>query len=267
VSESFNYPPEDPFIYFAQLDASEQAEVILALSEAHQDRTTLIRQLVGSLPPCERREVRHSLSYLNPPGTNGLPLNARVLNPVQRRSILYLSLYADPPAGRTELAELFGVSQQRVSQILGAQGHSKADEDLLAKFRAATPEELRDRWKVQADLDRLKQYRARKLAAHPLTPRFMQRTEPAEFTGRWSAYGSTFSVYEREGLYYFLIDAPDEQESESRNSAKQAFDDCTAACRQEAWANSDGDPALWRELYKEDPLDKMNMKNVIRADD
>ena len=41
-------------------------------------------------------------------------------NPVQRRSILYLSLCADPPAGRTELGEIFGVSQQRVSQILGA---------------------------------------------------------------------------------------------------------------------------------------------------
>jgi hypothetical protein len=184
VSESFDYPPEDPFIYFGQLEPSEQGEVILALSEACSDKTTLIRKLVGGLPPRERRDVRHSLTYLNPPGANGLPYNQRVLNPIKNRSILYLSFYADPPAGRTELAELFGVGQQRISQILGAHGGSRTDENLLAQFRAATPEELRDRWKVQADLDRLHKYRAGKLAPSPLIPRFMQRSEPDEFTGR-----------------------------------------------------------------------------------
>lgn len=266
VSESFDYPQEDPFIYYSELEPSEQTDVILALSGACRDKRSLIRQLVGSLPPRERRELRHSLSYLNPPGTSGLPHNLRVLNPVQRRSILYLSLCADPAAGRTELASIFGVSQQRISQILGAHKNSSVDRDLLDQFRAATPEELRDRWKVQADLDRLREYRAGKLAASPLTPRFMQHAEPDEFTGRWSAYGSTFAIYEREGLFYFLIDAPDEEESEPRNSAKQAFDDCTAACREEAWANSNGDPALWRERYREDPLGRMNMKNVVRVD-
>jgi hypothetical protein len=265
VSQSFDYPPEDPFIYYSELDAAEQADVILALSEACRDKRTLIRQLVGSLPPHERREVRLSLSHLSPPGTNGLPYNQRVLNPVKNRSILYLSFYAAPPAGRTQLAEIFGVSQQRISQILGAHKSSAVDRDLLAQFRAATPEELRDHWKVQTDLDRLRDYRAGKLAASPLTPRFMQPKEPADFTGRWSAYGFTFAVYERDDLFYFRIDAPGEDESEPRNSAKQALEDCAAACREEAWANSNGDPVLWRERYREDPLGRMNMKNVVRV--
>ena len=201
---SFEYPQEDPFIYYGELDAAEQADVILALSDACRDKRSLIRQLVGSLPPRERREIRHSLSCLNPPGTNGLPYNPRVLNLIKNRSILYLSYHADPPAGRTELAELFGVGQQRISQILGAHGCSRTDENLLAQFRAAAPGELRDHWKVQADLDRLREYRAGKLAAYPLTPRFMQRAETADLTGRWSAYGFTFAVYVRDGLFYFL---------------------------------------------------------------
>jgi hypothetical protein len=267
VSELFDYSPEDPFIYFSELDPSEQTDVILALSEACRDQGDLIRQLAGSLLPSERREIRHSLSRLTAAGTNGLSHNPRVLNPVQRRSILYLSLCADPPAGRTELAEIFGVSQQRISQILGAHKNSSVDRDLLDKFRSATPEELRDHWKVQTDLDRLREYRAGKLAASPLTPRFMQRLEPADLTGRWRAYGYTFSIYERNGLHYFRIAAPDEQESEPRSSAKQALDNCAAACRQEAWANSNGDPALWRELYREDPCSGVNLKNIIRADD
>jgi hypothetical protein len=211
-------------------------------------------------------ELRHSLSCLHPPGTNGLPYNQRGLNPIKNRSILYLSFYADPPAGRTELAELFGVGQQRISQILGAHGGSRTDESLLAQFRAADPGQLRDYWKVQADLDRLREYRAAKLAASPLTPRFMQRAQSDEFTGRWNAYGFTFAVYERDRLFYFRIDVPDEEESEPRNSAKEAFDDCTAACREEAWANSNGDPVLWRERYREDPLARMNLKNIVRAD-
>jgi hypothetical protein len=122
MSDSFEYPPEDPFIYFGTLEPSEQTDVILALSEACSDKRALIRQLVASLPPRERREIRHWLSYLNPPGTNGLPYNQRVLNPLKNRSILYLSHYADPPAGRTELAELFGVGQQRVSQTWARMG-------------------------------------------------------------------------------------------------------------------------------------------------
>ena len=113
--------------------------------------------------------------------------------------------------------------------------------------------------------------RAGKLAASPLTPRFFQSAggkeppEPADLTGRWSAYGYTFAIYERDGLFHFLIDAPHEEKLESRNSAKQALDDCAAACREEAWANSSGDFALWRELYREDPFRGMNMKNIIRA--
>ena len=272
MSLSYDYPPEDPFIYYGELDASEQAGVILALAEACRDQRALIRQLVGSLPPGERREIRHSLSYLHSPGTNGLPYNQRVLNPIKNRSILYLSYYADPAAGRTELAQIFGVSQQRISQILGAHKSSAVDRDLLAQFRAASPQELRDQWKVQGDLDLLDRYRAGKLVASRRTPRFFQssgadeeRADPADFTGRWSAYGYTFAVYERDGLFHFLIEASGEEESEPRSSAKQAFDDCAAACREEAWANSSGDSALWRELYREDPLRGMNMKNIIRA--
>ena len=94
----------------------------------------------------------------------------------------------------------------------------------------------------------------------------MQRAERADLTGRWRTYRFTFSVYMRDGLFYFLIDAPDEEESEPRNSAKQALDDCAAACREEAWANSNGDPVLWRERYREDPLARMNLKNIVRAD-
>ncbi len=272
MSKSFDYPPEDPFIYYGELDASEQADVILALSEACRDKSNLIRQLVGSLPPRERREVRHSLSYLYRPGTNGLLSNQRVLNPIKNRSILYLSFYAEPPAMRTELAEMFGVSQQRISQIMGAHKSSTVDRSLLAQFRAATPQELRDLWKVQADLDLLDQYRAGKRTVFALPPRFVhssagdkERAETTDLTGRWSAYGYTFVIYERDALFHFLIDAPGEEESEPRNSAKQALDDCAAACREEAWTNSNGDSALWRELYREDPLRGMNMKNIIRA--
>jgi hypothetical protein len=93
-----------------------------------------------------------------------------------------------------------------------------------------------------------------------------QHAEPADLAGRWSAYGYTFAIYERDGLFYFLIEAPGEDESEPRNSARQALDDCASACREEAWANSNGDPAWWRERYREDPLGRMNLKNVIRAD-
>lgn len=273
MSQSFDYPAEDPFIYYSELDASQQAGVILALSEACRDKRALIRQLVGSLPPGERREIRHSLSYLHSPGTNGLPYNQRVLNPIKNRSILYLSYYAAPAAGRTELAQIFGVSQQRISQILGAHKSSAVDRDLLAQFRAASPQELRDHWKVQADLDRLDRHRAGQRAVARRTPRFFQssgvadeeRADPADFTGRWNAYGYTFAVYERDGLFHFLIEASGEEKSEPRSSAKQAFDDCAAACREEAWANSNGDSALWRELYREDPFRGMNMKNIIRA--
>ena len=57
---------------------------------------------------------------------------------------------------------------------------------------------------------------------------------------RWSAYGYQFEIRERDRLYYFRIDAPDEDKSNPRNSAKQALDDCFAICRELAWANSSG---------------------------
>jgi hypothetical protein len=83
--------------------------------------------------------------------------------------------------------------------------------------------------------------------------------------GRWTAYGRSFEIYGRDGLFYFLIDLPDELESEPRASAQKALDDCFAACREDAWANSNGDPSEWRALYREDPFGPAAPANLTRA--
>jgi hypothetical protein len=83
--------------------------------------------------------------------------------------------------------------------------------------------------------------------------------------GCWAAYGRSFEVYERDGLFYFLIGLPDELESEPRASAQKALDDCLAACREDAWANSNGDPDQWLALYKEDPFGPAALANLTRT--
>ena len=253
MSEQFDYPPEDPFIYFGELDAPEQAGVILALFEAAKDRPAFIREFASVLPGI--------VTPPKPVDANGLVRNLRQLTLIDRKSILYMTQFADPKAGRTELAAIFGISQQRISQIIGAHGGSKADADLLRQFRNASAEQLRDCWRVEADMQTLAEYRAGRRAASPLRPRNMTRENPL---GRWSAYGYQFEICERSRLYYFRIDAPDEDESNPRNSAKQALDDCFAICRELAWANSNGSHNEWELLYKEDPTGPANSKNLIR---
>jgi hypothetical protein len=194
-------------------------------------------------------------------GPHGVVVNSPRLTMADRKSILYMSAYAHPKASRDELAAIFGVSRQRVSQIVGAVGNSQRDKDLLSQFARMKPPELRDHWRVETDVERLRDFREGRIAATPVAPRHM--TPPA--IGRWSAYGGLFAVYERDGLFYFLIDAPDEQESNPRASAQQALDDCFAACRQNAWANSSGDPNEWFATYKEDPFGPANKSHLVRV--
>jgi hypothetical protein len=73
----------------------------------------------------------HSLDGPKPVDEDGIIRNPRRLTVLDRKSILYLSAFADPRASRDELAAIFGVSRQRVSQITGAIGHSSVDADLL----------------------------------------------------------------------------------------------------------------------------------------
>jgi hypothetical protein len=169
---------------------------------------------------------------------------------IDRKSILYMKQFADPKASRIELAAIFGVGRQRISQIIGAHGGSKADADLLHQFRHTAPVDLRNHWRVEAHVQALDDYRGGRRAANPLrTPRMTRQVNPV---GRWSAYGYQFEIRERDGLYYFRIDAPEEDESNPRNSAKQALDDCFAICRELAWANSSGSQNEWNLAYKED---------------
>ena len=65
--------------------------------------------------------------------------------------------------------------------------------------------------------------------------------------------------------FYFRIDASDEEESNPRASAQEALDDCFAACREEAWADSSGDPNEWFAAFKEDPFGPAHKSNLIRV--
>ena len=191
----------------------------------------------------------------------GVSANARRLTLTDRKSILYLSHYADPKGSRDEMAAIFGISRQRVSQIVGVIGCSTADQKLIELFNRTTPEDLRNGWRVDAHVEQLRNFREGLIAARPVSPRHI--TPPA--VGRWSAYGRSFAVYERDRLFYFLIDAADEEESNARASAQQALDDCFAACREEAWAYSSGDRNEWLAAYREDPLGPANKANLRAA--
>ncbi len=156
------------------------------------------------------------------------------------------------------MAAIFGVSRQRVSQIIGAIGCSTADQKLIDLFIRTIPEHLRNGWRVEAHVQQLNDFRAGRIVGRPVTPRHMTPSA----VGRWSAYGRSFAVYERDRLFYFLIDAPDEEELNARASAQQALDDCFAACREEAWAYSSGDRNEWLAAYREDPLGPANKANL-----
>ena len=219
-----------------------------------------ILPLIDALSPDDLRTLSgyiHSKRF--PVSHSAHPLaNARRLTLSDRKSILYLSHYADPKGSRDEMAAIFGISRQRVSQIVGAIGCSTADQKLIELFNRTTPEDLRNGWRVEAHVEQLRNFREGLIAARPVSPRHM--TPPA--VGRWSAYGRSFAVYERDRLFYFLIDAPDEEESNARASAQQALDDCFAACRKEAWAYSSGDRNEWLATYREDPLGPANKTNL-----
>jgi hypothetical protein len=156
------------------------------------------------------------------------------------------------------MAAIFGISRQRVSQIVGAIGCSRADQKLIDLFNRTNPAELRDHWRAEAHVEQLRNFREGLIASRHVTPRHMTPSA----VGRWSAYGRLFAVYERDRLFYFLIDALDEEESNARASAQQALDDGFAACRKEAWANSSGDRNEWLATYREDPLGPANKANL-----
>lgn len=261
---------EDPFSSFGDLEPSEQAGVICSLFEDSLDKENLFRELSEFLALDGRRGLIRYLSMSRaqadgqPPkmvDANGVSLNSRQLTVTDRKSILYLSHFAHPKASRDELAAIFGISRQRVSQVLGARGRSQTDQKLLDLFNRNRPAELRDHWRVEVHVEQLNDFREGRIAASAVTPRHM--TPPA--VGRWKAYGRSFEVYERDRLFYFRIDASDEEESNPRASAQEALDDCFAACREEAWANSSGDPNEWFATYNEDPFGPANKSNLIRV--
>ena len=223
--------------------------------------TLHVLSLIDTLSAADRADVlKHLTSKRRPQmlDATGVSANARRLTLTDRKSILYLSHYADPKGSRDEMAAIFGISRQRVSQIVGAIGCSTADQKLIELFNRTTPEDLRNGWRVEAHVEQLRNFREELIAARPVSPRHM--TPPA--VGRWSAYGRSFAVYERDRSFYFLIDAPDEEESNARTSAQQALDDCFAACRKEAWAYSSGDRNEWLATYREDPLGPANKSNL-----
>ena len=242
--------PEPRFVApFERIGAPQLSEPVLH-----------IIPLIDALGPDDLRTLSgylHSKRF--PVSHSAHPLaNARRLTLSDRKSILYLSHYADPKGSRDEMAAIFGISRQRVSQIVGAIGCSAADQKLIDLFNRTTPDELRNGWRVEAHVQQLNDFREGLIAARPVTPRHMTPSA----VGRWSAYGRSFAVYERDRLFYFLIDAPDEEESNARASAQQALDDCFAACRNEAWANSSGDRNEWVATYREDPLGPANKANL-----
>jgi hypothetical protein len=227
--------------------SSELLDAVHSLSA--EDRASLLGYL-------------HSLRAPKAVDEKGQTRNPRRLTLIDRRSILYLSKFAEPKATPTELAAIFGVSQQRVSQILGARGHKSPDAALINAFNNTRPSDLRDGWLNLADLERLNSFRAGKIAESPVSPRNM--TSAADPLGRWSAYGYTFSVFERDGLFYFVIDGDEGDESKPRNSASQALADCIRFCRDDAWTNSDGNPNSWSLLYGEDPFAPAKSANAVR---
>jgi hypothetical protein len=257
VPEEFDYQPEDPFIYFGALAPPDQNGVVLALFEAAKDRPALIREFASVLPGIVKPP--------RPVDERGISYNSPQLTLIDRKSILYMTQFADPKASRTELAAILRVSRQRISQIVGAHGGSKADADLLHQFRNTGPVDLRNHWRVEAHVQALDDYRAERRAASPLRPRNM--TRDVNPLGRWRAYGYQFEICERNRLYYFRIDVPDEGESNPRNSAKQAVDDCFAICREFAWANSSGSHDEWELTYREDPTGSANSNNLFRVGD
>lgn len=220
-----------------------------------------VLHLIDALSAADRADViKHLTSKRRPQilDATGASANARRLTLTDRKSILYLSHYADPKGSRDEMAAIFGISRQRVSQIIGAIGCSAADQKLVELFNRTTPEDLRNGWRVEAHVEQLRNFREGLIAARPMSPRHMTPSA----VGRWSAYGRSFAVYERDRLFYFLIDAPDEEESNARASAHQALDDCFAACRKEAWANSSADRNEWLAAYREDPFGPANKANL-----
>ena len=159
MPEEFDYPPEDPFIYFGALDPPEQNAVIAELAASAKDRSFLIHELAEVFP--------EFIQLPKPVDERGISYNSPQLTLIDRKSILYMTQFADPKASRTELAAIFGVSRQRISQIIGAHGGSKADADLLRQFRNTSAEQLRDRWRVEADMQTLAELSSRASRGEP----------------------------------------------------------------------------------------------------
>jgi hypothetical protein len=106
-----------------------------------------VLSLIDALSAEDRADViKHLTSKRRPQmlDTTGVGVNARRLTLTDRKSILYLSHYADPKGSRDEMAAIFGISRQRVSQIVGAIGCSRADQKLIDLFNRTTPEDLRN---------------------------------------------------------------------------------------------------------------------------
>ncbi len=127
--------------------------------------------LIDALGPDDLRTLSgylHSKRF--PVSHSAHPLaNARRLTLSDRKSILYLSHYADPKGSRDEMAAIFGISRQRVSQIVGAVGCSAADQKLIDLFNRTTPDELRNGWRVEAHVEQLNDFREGLIASYPKT--------------------------------------------------------------------------------------------------
>jgi hypothetical protein len=258
---------EDPFISFGTLEAAEQTDVILALLGDARDRHRFIRQLSSHLSAIERRVlVRELASFGTPPtaDANGQSMNRIVLSLTDRRSMLWLHRYVEPRAMPGELAFMFGVSQQRASQVLGARGHSNTDEALLRAFNAASQDELKKDWRNQGDIEKLKQHRNGRLLASPLVPRSM--TSQVTKTGRWRVYGHSFEVRERDGAYFIVMPSLfGIGESQPRNTGEDALNDAVTVIREEAQVTMS--PLEWKAVYKEDFYGTPLAKNLFREGD
>ena len=243
---------------------NEQAGVIYSLFEDSLDKENLFRKLSEFMPPVDRRELIRYLSMSpvhasgQPPkmiDADGVSVNPRRLTLADRKSLLHLSHFAHPKASRDEMAAIFGVSRQRVSQVLGARGHSLTDQKLLDLFNRAKPAGLRDHWRVEAHVEQLNDFREGRIAASPVTPRHM--TPPA--VGRWKVYGRSFEVYERDRLFYFRIDASDEGNPPGRAAVKRrrasggrTSSSRVGVCR----AGSAASRRSWKECRRAKPADR-----------
>ena len=247
MSEQF-VDTDDPFSSFIDLEPDVQAGVVCSLFNDCTNKSGLFWGMARLLSPNDRRELVRTLSTARV-DANGQSVNHVVLSLGDRRSMLWLRRYAESRAMPSELAAIFGVSQQRASQVLGARGGGNTDEALIRAFNAASQDELNSGWRNQGDIERLELHRKNRLAATQLIPRMM--VSQVSKTGRWRVYGHPFEVRQRDGAYFIVVPSLfGDDESQPKNTGEDALNDAVNIIREEAQINMS--PLEWKVAYKED---------------